>query len=132
MKTVIAKSRSGLNKKSSRKIAKTPSLEVIDQADQILKLPPQLFSPYRLVILFALWAEGQLDFKRLLESVPKITEGNLSGHLKKLEELKLIDIEKEFIKKKPRTLYKLNDYGVEQYNEFVDTIKKSLKDVGTK
>lgn len=95
-----------LSRKSSESL-----LDLMKRRDDILELPSEIFSKYRLIILAALWREGELDFKQFLESIPKITEGNLSAHLKILEKIGVIDPNKEFIDNRPRTTYILNPYG---------------------
>lgn len=117
-----------LSQKFSRKIIKENSNFDL-RRDQILELPSQLFSPFRLIILSALWREGELEFKQLLEDIPTISEGNLSSHIRSLENMGIIDVIKEFEGKKPRTSYKLNKKGVKQILEIVTKLKKTFSDI---
>lgn len=117
-----------LDQKFSKKLVKE-TLDFDLRRDQILELPSQLFSPYKLVILSALWREGELEFKQLLEDVPTISEGNLSSHLSTLEKLGIVDVIKEFEGKKPRTSYRLNNHGRKQVLEIALKLKKTFGDI---
>lgn len=69
--------------------------------------------PNRLAIMSALCSSADgLTFKELKESC-ELTDGNLSRHLKALEEAQVILIEKKFIGAKPRTTVVLTDIGRE-------------------
>ena len=129
MKLVIGGTASILDRKTSRDVVASSSIDIIKRRDQILNLPTQLFSPYRLLILAALWREGELDFKSLKEDIKEISEGNLSSHLRKLEELALIKVNKEFVNKRPRTSYKLNNVGRKRFLELVHSLRDSLDDI---
>jgi DNA-binding MarR family transcriptional regulator len=81
-------------------------LEIIADLDRVVH------SPARLMILAYLAAVDSADFIFLLNQVG-LTRGNLSSHLKKLEEAGYVDIQKEFVDKVPRTLIQLTDAGRE-------------------
>ena len=59
----------------------------------------------------------------------ELTRGNLSSHLKTLEEAGYIDVQKEFVEKVPRTLIRLTDKGreaIQTYREQMRTIIDQL------
>jgi DNA-binding transcriptional ArsR family regulator len=61
-----------------------------------------------------------------LKQRASVNEGNLSVHLRKLEEAGYIDIEKRFVGKKPQTLCRLNDKGREAWIAYIDQIQRLL------
>ena len=72
------------------------SLEDIDPLDRLVH------EPARLVILTALASCASADFV-FLQRVTRLTNGNLSAHLSKLSEARLVTIEKRFVSRKPNT-----------------------------
>jgi len=85
----------------------------------------------RLSILAVLIAEkSEITFNDLIEKT-QLTKGNLSSHLKKLEDEKIIKIDKFFKDKKPVTTVQLTTIGRKQFVEYLsqmeNLIKKSLK-----
>jgi len=125
----VQKGGSPLQNEVTSSIVLDTSLDAIKRRDQILKLPAQLFSPYRLLIMAALWREGELDFTSLQDDIKVISAGNLAAHLKILEGLELIDVNKEFVNRRPRTSYKLNDKGRAQFLDLVKSLRESLADI---
>ena len=71
-------------------------LEDVDALDRLVH------EPARLVILTALASCASADFV-FLQRVTRLTNGNLSAHLSKLNEARLVDIEKRFVDRKPNT-----------------------------
>lgn len=87
-----------------------------------------IHSPPRLMILAYLAAVESADFIFLMNQV-NLTRGNLSSHLKTLEESGYIDIQKEFVDRVPRTLIRLTDQGrtaIQTYKEQMRTIIEKL------
>ena len=78
--------------------------------DEIAGLDKVIHEPARLAILTALHSCKSCDFL-FLQGLTGLTKGNLSGHLSKLENAHLVEIEKEFIGKKPHTFVALTDGG---------------------
>lgn len=71
-------------------------LESIDPLDRLVH------EPARLVILTALASCASADFV-FLQRVTRLTNGNLSAHLSKLNDAGLVTVEKRFIDRKPNT-----------------------------
>ncbi len=97
-------------------------LETIAEIDRVVH------SPARLMILAYLGAVDSADFIFLMNQV-KLTRGNLSSHLKALEEAGYVGIQKEFVDKVPRTLIRLTEAGrgaVRTYREQMQTIIDTL------
>ena len=95
-------------------------------------LDPLIHERVRLGILTLLSVQGTLDFKTLKESL-NVTDGNLSQHLRKLEDGGYIEVHKTFVKRRPRTTYSLTELGRERlalYIEKLEQILKEVKDAG--
>ncbi|WP_089942557.1 winged helix-turn-helix domain-containing protein [Candidatus Entotheonella palauensis] len=83
--------------------------------------------PNRLAIMSALsCAAGGLAFSELKQECA-LTDGNLSRHLKTLEEARAIRIEKTFVGVKPRTTVFLSDDGREQFLEYLKALQQVLQ-----
>jgi DNA-binding MarR family transcriptional regulator len=76
----------------------------------LAELDRLVHEPARLAILTALSVCQSADF-RYLERLTGLTRGNLSSHLTKLEAGGLVDIEKTFEGKTPRTVLSLTKQG---------------------
>jgi len=75
--------------------------------------------PTRLSVLVYLYFAQHAAFSDLQKRLG-LTSGNLSSHLRKLEELGLIRISKRFIDLKPRTLVVLTREGAERvHNQMI-------------
>jgi DNA-binding MarR family transcriptional regulator len=64
----------------------------------------------------------QLPVKVLKEKL-KLTDGNLSSHLKKLEVAEYIKIEKSFEVKRPKTMVTITQKGEDAYKEYLQQLK---------
>lgn len=83
--------------------------------------------PNRLAIMSALsGAIGGLTFSELKQECA-LTDGNLSRHLKTLEEAQAIHIEKTFVGVKPRTTVFLSDDGRERFLEYLKALQEVLQ-----
>lgn len=78
--------------------------------EEIVGLDKIIHEPARLAILTALSSCISADFT-FLQRLTGLTQGNLSGHLLKLEEAKLIEINKKIVKKRSNTTIKLTPLG---------------------
>jgi DNA-binding MarR family transcriptional regulator len=78
--------------------------------ERIADLDRVVHEPARLAILTALAACKSADFL-FLQRLTGLTNGNLSSHLAKLEQVGLVTIEKEFVAKRPNTRVSLTRTG---------------------
>lgn len=85
---------------------------------ELHKIPDIFQSKIRLAIIASL-ISGEKSFNEVKE-VTRATDGNLSVHLAKLEELEYIASYKQFVGKKPRTTYTITDKG---RSEFIDYVR---------
>lgn len=87
--------------------------------------------PNRLAIMSSLCATSEgLTFNQLKDEC-KLTDGNLSRHLKALEESKVIKIKKSFVGSKPQTRVNLTDHGRNSFLEYLKALEEVLKKAAT-
>lgn len=83
--------------------------------------------PNRLAIVSALCKEKDgLSFNELKDEC-ELTFGNLSSHLKTLQEAGIVDVEKSFESNKPRTTISLTDHGREQFVDYLKALENVLQ-----
>jgi DNA-binding transcriptional ArsR family regulator len=83
--------------------------------------------PNRLAMMSALsQAIDGLTFNELKRECG-LTDGNLSRHLKTLEEAEAIHIEKTFVDAKPRTTVFLSDAGRKSFIEYLQALEEVLQ-----
>ena len=93
----------------------------------LLSVHPLLADRARLAIMAVLTSKvGNSDFNSLLGALD-LTKGNLSAHLRKLEEGGLIEITKEFVERKPRTNYRCTSEGKQAVQTYLQTVERVLK-----
>ncbi|KUO78195.1 MAG: MarR family transcriptional regulator [Desulfosporosinus sp. BRH_c37] len=92
----------------------------------INSIPESFQSKIRIAIISTL-ITGDKSFNEIKE-ITKATDGNLSVHLSKLEEMGYLTVTKEFIGKKPRTTYSLTETGRNEFVEYVFLLEKLLTD----
>ncbi len=85
-----------------------------------------IHSRIRLAIMAVLASMAQADFTFLKEKVGA-TDGNLSIHLKKLEEAEYISVQKSFLNKKPISHYKLTEKGQLAFKAYIDRLEQLIK-----
>ncbi|MFY0652010.1 MAG: transcriptional regulator [Cyclobacteriaceae bacterium] len=66
------------------------------------------------------------DFNFLKENL-KLTDGNLASHLKALEKLEYVGMQKEFIGRKPNTKYMASKLGKRAFSDHLDALESLLK-----
>lgn len=79
----------------------------------------------RLAIMAYLSGAGSADFAAL-KAKAKVTDGNLSVHLRKLEEAGYVDVEKKFHDRKPLTVAHLSGKGREAWIAYLDRMRTFL------
>ena len=90
------------------------------------QLDEVIHSRIRLAIMAVLVSVDEAEFTFLREKVGA-TDGNLSIHLKKLEEAGYISVSKQFVAKKPVTSYKLARKGRKAFEAYVDRLEAMIK-----
>lgn len=80
----------------------------------------------RLGVMSALMVNDSLDFNALKDLLG-VTDGNLASHLKALEKVEYIDVEKQFIGRKPNTRYAATPTGRKAFAAHLDALEALLK-----
>jgi DNA-binding MarR family transcriptional regulator len=71
-----------------------------------------IHEPARLLVLAQLFETESADFLYLLRHTG-LTKGNLSAHLRKLEQAGYVEVEKTFVERLPLTVVRLSEKGRE-------------------
>lgn len=95
------------------------NLQPLAEIDRIIH------EPARLLILAYLSVVESADFLFLMNQT-RLTRGNLSSHLTKLEAAGYVEIKKEFVQKIPRTLLRLTNQGKKAFQEYRRSMKQIL------
>jgi DNA-binding MarR family transcriptional regulator len=88
-----------------------------------------IHQPVRLRIMAALVTlevGSEVDFTYLRELL-EVTDGNLGAHLRKLEEVGYIAVNKIFVDRKPRTYVAATDEGRKVFKQHVAALEAILK-----
>jgi DNA-binding HxlR family transcriptional regulator len=75
------------------------------------------------MIMAQLYVVQSADFL-FLQRQTEMTPGNLSAHLRKLEDAKYVEVTKEFIERKPHTALALTKKGRDAFKQYRKDIKK--------
>ncbi len=92
----------------------------IDRLDEVIH------GRVRLGIMAFLTSAGSADFTTLKTKL-SLTDGNLSVHLRKLEEAGYVAIDKSFVGRKPLTRVALSEAGREAFAAYLDAIAKLVE-----
>lgn len=92
----------------------------IDHLDEVIH------GRVRLGIMAFLTSAGSADFNTLKARL-SLTDGNLSVHLRKLEEAGYVAIDKSFVGRKPLTRVALSDSGRAAFAAYLDAIAKLVE-----
>jgi DNA-binding MarR family transcriptional regulator len=87
------------------------------------KLDDVIHGRVRLGVMAYLADAGVADFTEL-KNLLDVTQGNLSVHLRKLEEANYISIDKSFLDRKPLTRVRMTDTGRGAFKAYLEAIGK--------
>lgn len=85
-----------------------------------------IHSRIRTAIMAVLAVVEEADFSFLKNKI-NATDGNLSVHLKKLEDAKYISSKKLFIDRKPVSKYKITKSGLKAFENYVNKLGSLIK-----
>ena len=85
----------------------------------------------RLGVMAFLAGAGSADFG-VLKAKLQVTDGNLSVHLKKLEEADYVAITKQFVGKKPLTSVSLTEAGRAAFVAYLDAMARLVDEANTR
>jgi DNA-binding MarR family transcriptional regulator len=88
----------------------------------LAQLDKLIHEPARLLLLSHLYVVEETDFL-FLERQTGMTRGNLSTHLSKLEAGSLVEIEKGYNGKIPRTVIRMTPKGREAFADYLQQMK---------
>ena len=100
----------------------------INNEDQQVDIDKIIHEPARLKIIAQLYVVENADFLFLMNQTG-LTQGNLSGHLSKLEDAAYVDIEKGYVGKRPQTIISLNSKGREMFKIYLKNMRNLLDDL---
>lgn len=91
-------------------------------AQEIAQLDRLIHEPARLTIMLILDGVSEADFL-YLQREGGFTQGNLSGHLTKLQDAGYVEIEKKFKGKVPLTVCRLTSDGKTAYTKYSERMR---------
>ncbi|MBK6975693.1 MAG: transcriptional regulator [Cytophagaceae bacterium] len=83
-------------------------------------------SKARLGIMSVLMVNDSVNFNALKDLL-QLTDGNLATHLKSLEDAGYISVTKEFIGRKPNTLYAATIDGKKAFEDHLNVLEQLIK-----
>lgn len=90
------------------------------------KLNKEFESRVRLGIMSILMVNDWVDFSEM-KSLLNITDGNLASHSAALEKAQYIEVKKEFVGKKPKTSYRVTNFGRLAFTSHLNALEKLFK-----
>ncbi|MFW9847929.1 MAG: transcriptional regulator [Candidatus Thorarchaeota archaeon] len=90
--------------------------DVLNALVGLMEEDRETFVPARLSILVYLYFTQKAQFTHL-QSKLNLTSGNLSSHLRKLQDLELVKIIKHFVELKPTTIVMITKQGIEKVQD---------------
>ena len=91
------------------------------------KIDDVIHGRIRLGIMAYLAGVGTADFNELKAKLAA-TDGNLSAHLRKLEDAAYVAVDKSFVNRKPLTRVTLSDAGRKAFTGYLDAIGALVAD----
>lgn len=76
--------------------------------------------------IMAYLADAEVADFNELKALLQATQGNLSVHLRKLEEAEYIEIEKSFLNRKPLTRARITPKGREAFKAYLEALGKLI------
>ena len=95
----------------------------------IADIHPLLTDRSRLLIMSTLAGQQEeVDFSTLVD-VLEFSRGNLSVHMRKLEEAGFVEIKKSFVDRKPRTTFLITSQGRKEVKAYLQAVRTLLDDI---
>ena len=92
---------------------------------ELPELNPVVHGRLRLALLSLLSGVEEAEFT-WLRAKTEATDGNLGAQLLKLEEAGYVAVEKKFVLRKPKTVYRVTEAGRQALSEYVQALKQLL------
>ena len=90
------------------------------------KIDDVISSRIRTAIMAVLVSVEEAEFTFIRDKI-NATDGNLSVHLKKLEDNKYITVTKKFVERKPLSLYKITERGRKAFEDYIRYLESVIK-----
>ena len=87
-----------------------------------------IHEPARLMLMALLYVVESADFTFLMAQTG-LSWGNLSSHMSKLESAGYIEVDKDFVDRRPRTMLKLTGTGREAFRTYRQMMKGVLDEL---
>ncbi len=91
----------------------------------VQELDDLIHSKVRLGAIAVLASADDAEFTYLRDRL-NTTDGNLSTHMRRLEEAGYVEVRKSFVERKPLTRYRLTPRGRRAFKEYVDRLERLL------
>lgn len=101
----------------------------LDALDGLSDVDRILHEPARLQIMAYLFVLESADFLFLLRRTG-LTKGNVSSHVRKLEDAGYVNVEKRFVERYPVTTYSLTAEGRAAFTNYRERILRALGNLG--
>ncbi len=85
-------------------------------------------SRIRIGIMSALMVNDELSFNELKELID-VTDGNLSTHMKTLEDNNYVAVKKGYVGRKPNTSYSITRVGEKAFRAHLDALEQIIKNI---
>ena len=86
-----------------------------------------LHQPVRSKLVATLIQNDKMPFKALKEQL-ELTDGNLSTHIKKLEDAGYVEVEKFFEGKRPKTVVSINENGKKAFKQYIKQLQSFIEE----
>ena len=101
--------------------------KVNDETQQV-EIDKLIHEPARLKIIAQLYVVENADFLFLMRQTG-LSQGNVSGHLSKLEDAAYVEIVKGYIGKRPQTIISLTKKGREMFKIYIKNMRELFDDL---
>jgi DNA-binding MarR family transcriptional regulator len=102
--------------------------KIINNKIPLMDINKIIHEPARLKILAQLYVVESADFIFIMRQTG-MTQGNVSGHLTKLEEAGYVAIEKGYVGKRPQTMITLTKKGREAFKSYAINMRMIFKGI---
>jgi DNA-binding MarR family transcriptional regulator len=83
-------------------------------------------SRVRLGVMSILMVKDWVNYNELKDTLG-LTDGNLASHIASLEKMEYVEIQKQFVGKKPMTTYRVTNLGKMEFTKHIDALEALLK-----
>ena len=97
-------------------------------SSQLVDIDRVIHEPARYLILAYLFVVDAMDFLSLMRQT-ELTQGNLSSHIRKLENAGYVEIQKDFIGRRPRTMLNISSKGRKAFMGYRERMKRAMEEL---